>query len=158
MLLSLVALLSFGFGLRNIDNYINWLYFPLSLLGIGAFLGLVLYAVWSFFLPTLKTYKNTNNISAMTLIVVICSMLTFGIGAWYNEYEMSAEECHVYTIESLSESSGKQVAYYVFINRHGKTERYSFGKAFNQTHHAGDKVQLCLVKGGLGYEYYRLDE
>ena len=58
---------------------------------------------------------------------------------------------------SYIESSNRSKEYYIFVNINGKMKRLSFGKSFKKTHKAGDRIQLCVVTGLLGYQYVTMD-
>ncbi|WP_293895198.1 hypothetical protein [Sporocytophaga sp.] len=37
-------------------------------------------------------------------------------------------------------------------------EELSYGKSFYDHHKEGERIDLCLIKGLLGYEYYKIGE
>lgn len=153
----LLSLVFLGFGLRNIDNYLNWFVMSLTLVFSGAVLGFITYMVLGFFIENIQSYRNTNNISVLTTLVVCFSFSAFGIGVLLNEYASKRVYCKSHTISDFGESSNRSKEYYIFVNINGKMKRLSFGKSFKKTHKAGDRIQLCVVTGLLGYQYVTMD-
>ncbi len=148
--------LFFALGLSNMDNYLHWLYFSLSMAAAGMVLAVILYGIICWFVPGAGTYKNDNGNGIFIAVAFSSVMLCFGGGVFVNKTWIASEECRTFTIESFGESGGKTRAYYVFIDGNIRKERVSLGETFNNTHKAGDKVDLSIVTGYLGFQFYKL--
>ena len=80
----LISISFLAIGLRNIDNYINWLEFPIILILIGCIFGLIIYFFLGFYIDNISSFRNTNNVSIFTMLVVCFSFISFGIGSILN--------------------------------------------------------------------------
>jgi len=148
---SLVFLL---IGLKGIDNYLNWLIFSATLVGTGILFGTSLYFVLSYIIPKIKTYKNSKGIGMLFPLTFAFALIFFGLGRIINEASNHSSECMDYIIQDMGEGGSRTRTYYIFINNGKKTERLTFGKAFNKAHKIGDNISLCTVTGRLGYKYF----
>ena len=153
----LISISFLAIGLRNIDNYINWLEFPIILILIGCLFGLIIYFFLGFYIDNISSFRNTNNVSILTMLVVCFSFISFGIGSILNEYSYNSKICKNHEIYDMGESSERTKSYYIFINNEGKVERLSFGRTFNNSHKVGYTIELCVVTGWLGYKYYNIN-
>jgi len=149
------SLLFLVIGLMNIDNYINWIQFSVTMYVAGILFGILLYRTICYFVPAAKTYKNTQGIKLNFLLMFSAANIFFGAGTIVNEFSSKEKTCKLYTIESMGES-GSRNAYYVFIKNDGKRERLSFGKEFNKIHIPGEAINLCIITGRLGFKYYKV--
>ena len=88
------------------------------------------------------------------LAFMICNIF-LGCGVLLNESNSIDKECRPYTILEKSINGSRYKADYIFIDSGEGKERLSFGKAFNDIHEEGQSVNLCVVTGLLGFEYYK---
>jgi hypothetical protein len=151
------SLLFLAIGLSLIDNYINWGQFAMAMLFSGLLFGAFLFYLFSSFIPAAKTYKNPKGVGLLAPLAFAFSLLFFGVGTLLNQSFHKEVECKTYTIQRMGESGSKTKAYYIFIDNGNRVERLSFGKAFNQRHSVGDKVNLCIITGGLGFKFYKVN-
>ena len=150
------SLLFLAIGLKGIDNYIDWIKFPAVLIVAGSLLGVALYFVLSCFIPDISTYKNSKGVGILRPLIFAFALIAFGLGRILNETSNQKTECKEYTIQNMGESGSRQRTYYIFINNGKKTERLSFGKAFNKAHNVGENISLCIITGRLGFKYYKV--
>ncbi len=156
ILFGFISFTFFAIGLKDMDNYANWLAFSITLIIAGILLGIIIYFILRKFFPGISSYKNSNGISVLTLLVISFSFISFGAGVIINEYPSTDIECHKYTIQDMGESGGTHSSYHIFINTGTKTERLDFGKEFYDKHNRGDIVELCIITGKLGFNYYKI--
>lgn len=150
------SLIFLGIGLKGIDNYFNWVLFLMTMTASGIIVGTVLYFFLCTYVPNAKTYKNQKGIGLFLPLAFALSLTFCGLGSMINESPTQNKECKEYIIQELGESGSSRKSYYVFIqNDNNELERLSFGKAFNKNHKAGDKINLCIIKGRLGFKYYK---
>jgi len=150
------SLLFLAIGLKDIDNYFDWLTFSAALIVTGTLLGMTLYFALSYFIPNIKTYKNSKGVGILFPLMFAFALVSFGLGSIVNETSNQKTECKEYVIQDMGESGSRQRAYYIFINNGEKIERLSFGKAFNNMHKIGDNISLCIITGRLGFKYYKI--
>jgi hypothetical protein len=150
------SLLFLAIGLKDIDNYLDWLTFSVTLIVTGILFGMTLHFALCFFIPNIKIYKNSKGIGILAPLVFAFALVFFGLGSIVNETSNQKTECKEYIIQDMGESGSRQRAYYIFINNGEKTERLSFGKAFNKMHKTGDNINLCIITGRLGFKYYKI--
>ncbi|MEQ1732145.1 MAG: hypothetical protein ABL940_00640 [Bacteroidia bacterium] len=150
------SLLFLVIGLKDIDNYLDWLTFSTLLVFTGLLFGMAIYFVLNYFIPNVKTYKNSKGIGLFFSLPFVFMLIFFGLGSIVNESLIQKKECKEYIIQNIGESGSKQKNYYVFINNGKKTERLSFGKAFNNKYKIGDNISLCIITGRLGFKYYKI--
>ncbi|MFN0292514.1 hypothetical protein [Pedobacter helvus] len=152
------SLFFLAIGLKDIDNYFNWLLFSITMIASGMLIAATLYTVLGMYNPDVKTYKNKKGVGLFFPLAFGFSLTFFGLGGIVNEAPNQNRECKEYIIQELGESGSSRKAYYVFItNDENKLERLSFGKAFNKNHKAGDKINLCIITGSLGFKYYKIN-
>ena len=106
-------------------------------------------------MPDAKAYKNKKGVGLLSPLLFSFTLIFFGGGMLVNESGYTAMSCNNYVIQQMGKD-GFEKAYYIFIHAGDKTERLSFGKAFNEAHHAGDTISLCIVTGNLGFAYYKI--
>ena len=150
------SLLFLAIGLKDIDNYLDWVIFSSTLIVTGILFGTTLYFALSYFIPNIKTYKNSKGIGILLPLTFGFAFVFFGLGSIVNESSNQKTECNEYIIQDMGEDGSRQKAYYIFINNGEKTERLSFGKAFNKIHKNGDNISLCIITGRLGFKYYKI--
>jgi hypothetical protein len=140
----------------NIDNYFNWISFTAFSIFSGVILSYIIYYFIYYFEPKVKTYKNTQGFKLIHILILTFVLTSFGICRLMNEFNNNEINCKKYVIKEMGESGSRQRAYYVFINTRNGRERLSFGKTFNENHRIGDTINLCLIRGKLGFEYYKI--
>ena len=150
------SLLFLAIGLKDIDNYLDWLTFSAAMVFTGLLFGITMYFVLSYFNINIKTYKNSKGVGILFPLTFAFTLLFFGLGSIVNESLIQKTECKEYTIQNMGESGSRQRAYYIFINNGEKTERLSFGKAFNNKHKIGENISLCIITGRIGFKYYKI--
>lgn len=150
------SLLFFAIGLKDIDNYFDWLTFSASLIVAGILFGIIVYFVLGYFMPNIKTYKNSKGVGILFPLIFAFALVSFGLGSIVNETSNQTIECKEYVIQDMGESGTRTRAYYIFVNNGEKIERLSFGKTFNKMHKIGDTVNLCITTGRLGFKYYKI--
>jgi hypothetical protein len=150
------SLFFLAIGLKDMDNYLDWLIFSAVLVVTGILFGTTLFFALCYFIPNIKTYKNSKGIGILFPLTFAFALVFLGLGSIVNESSNQKTECKEYIIQDMGESGSRQRAFYIFIDNGEKTERLSFGKAFNKTHKIGDNINLCLITGRLGFKYYKI--
>ncbi|MEO4005584.1 hypothetical protein [Flavobacterium sp. CAU 1735] len=154
-IVGIISLIFFAIGLKNIENYTNWLLFTIVSVIFGIFLALLIHHLLCFFEPKIRTYKNAKGIKMLHQLVFSFILLSFGLMRFVNEYKINKTDCKTYKIIDLGKSGSKNPTHYIFINGKNGEERLSFGKSYNQKHKVGDSINLCIHKGFLGFNYYK---
>lgn len=152
------ALIFLAIGMKNLENYHDWAGLCMLTMAAGAVCGVVFFAALSRIVPPVGTYLNSKGMGFFTPTIWIFVMVFFGVGRLVNEASDRSIDCDAYTIQRLGASGSRARAYYVFIDNHGTTERLSFGRDFNEAHHPGDTIHLCLITGALGFRYFKLNK
>ncbi len=150
------SIIFFATGIMNIENYFNWIGFTVCSILFGVILGMIIYYCISLFEPDVRNYKNAKGFRLIHILIFSFVLTSFAICRYINEYKNNDSNCRKYVIKELGKSGTRHSAYYVFINTKNGIERLSFGKAFNENHKPGDSISLCLMKGRLGFEYYKI--
>ena len=153
------SLFIFAIGIMNIENYFNWISFTAFSIFSGIIFSYIIYYFICYFEPKVKTYKNAQGFKLIHILILAFVLTSFGVCSLINEYDNNEINCKKYVIKEMGESGSIRLsrsAYYVFINTSNGTERLSFGKTFNENHRTGDTINLSLIKGKLGFEYYKI--
>ncbi|MBB6499921.1 hypothetical protein [Pedobacter cryoconitis] len=151
------SLFFLAIGMKGIDNYMDWFLFSVTMIITGFLFATILYIILSFFIPDVRSYKNAKGIGLLFPLALAFSFIFFGIGSIINESSNNNSECKEYIIHDLGRGGSRQKTDFVLINNGNKTERLSFGSDFNKVHHVGDTINLCLITGGLGFKYYKIN-
>lgn len=150
------SLVFLGIGLKNIDNYLDWLTFPAALCFTGTIFGVIVYFIISYFIPNTRTYKNAKGIGILFPLTFGFALVFFGLGSIFNESLNQNSECKEYSIDNLGVSGSRPRVHYVFIRNGNKTERVSFGSDIYKTQTTGGNINLCIITGRLGFQYYKV--
>jgi len=151
------SLVFLAIGLKNIDNYIDWLLFSITMSISGLLFGTFLYVVLGIIFPDTKNNSNSQRIGIFAQLAFGFSLTFFGIGSLLNESSILKKDCKEYIIDDIGSSASRQRVYYIVVDYDNKRERLSFGKAFNENHKTGDKVKLCIITGRLGFKYFKIN-
>lgn len=153
--LGIVSVVMLMFGLSNIDNYSDWVVYSLVLVIFGLVLGSMVYCslIWCF--PDAKVYKNKFGIGFAVPVFCFSIILSLFLGNVINEYSIQDIVCGEYVIIDLGKSSGTREKYYIFIQAETKIERLSFYELSKAGYEIGDKIELCVITGALGFKYYK---
>lgn len=157
----LCSIFLFVIGIMNIENYFNWIRFIAFSVFSGVILGCMTYYFSCSFEPKAKTYKNAQGFKLIHILILAFVLASFGLCRLINESDSNEMNCEKYAIKEMGESGSAsnqpgRRTYYVFINTGNGPERISFGKKFNENHSIGDTINLCLIRGKLGLEYYKI--
>ncbi len=150
---ALGSLFFFGFGLSNIENYINWLLFPIVCILSGAIFGVLVFQLLKFKYPKISSYKYKNRSGILMPICFTFSLTCFGLGARINEAYISDKTCKNYLIKEKGESNSKSRSYYIFVNLKGKTTRLEIHSDVYAKYAEGDNIKLCLNTGYFGFKF-----
>ncbi|NMH29533.1 hypothetical protein [Flavobacterium silvaticum] len=153
--LGILSLLFVVIGIKNIENYINWLALIVTGVCVGITAGILVYGLAALVTPEIKTYKNANGFKIIHLLVFSFVAISFGTLRLINEHAVTESKCKTYMIQSLAESNSGRPAYFVFVTGENGEERLSFGKSFNASHKAGDSIELCVNTGFFGLKFYK---
>lgn len=156
--LAVGTLLFLAIGLKDIDNYTDWLSFAFFLFIIGILIGMSVYFILRYFIPQISTYKNSKGVGFLLPLICGFTLITFGSGTLLNESKSQNTECKKYIIQEMRISGFKYQSYDIFIYNGFELERLSFGKAFYNEYKVGDEVDLCIITGRLGFKYYRIKQ
>ena len=130
----------------KVENYLDWRRFMLEVVIIGTLAGIG--AVWLY--TTKYTILFTNNkwedhIKVALFLIPLLSVLHTSI--WYNHLQPSRISR---VAKGVITSDGRK---YVHIAFEGQEQRFTFGRAFDETLHTGDSVLLTIKEGALGYPF-----
>lgn len=150
---ALGSLFFFGLGLSNIENYINWLLFPIVCIIAGAIFGVIIFQILKLKYPKISTFKYKDRSGILMPICFTFSLTFFGLGARVNEAYISDKNCKIYQIQDKGESNSKMRSHYVFVNLKGKTTRLEIHKNIYNKYAVGDNIQLCINTGYFGFKF-----
>lgn len=152
---ALVGMLFFAIGIKNIENYTNWLSFTLTSIACGAAIGFIVFRILCSIEPQAKTYKNKKGFGFLSQLIFAFMLVSFGSFRLINEYKTTETDCKGFPIKDMGKSGSRRPSYYIFIDKGNGEERLSFGEEFYLRHHIGDTIQLCVEKGCLGFTFYK---
>jgi glucan phosphoethanolaminetransferase (alkaline phosphatase superfamily) len=153
-----LAAISF-FSLFEIDEMDNN-FGGTKLFIVFALIGFLLFLIA--FFKIINKYKivldKTKNMKLQLGASLFVSMI-FGfpsLANYYNRINSSGEEnCDNYVIVRKSESVGKTHSYFLFFKINKNEERISIKEDFWKEFREGEKVELCIEKGGLGFYFLK---
>lgn len=154
-ILGVVSLVFFVIGIKNIENYTNWLSFILASIACGVAIGFVIFRILCAIEPKAKTYKNAKGFGFLSQLIFALMLISFGSLRLINECKITDTDCKGFTIKEMGKSGSSRPSYYIFIDKGNGNERLSFGQAFYFKHHVGDTITLCVQKGCLGFTFYK---
>ncbi|MDX5397529.1 MAG: hypothetical protein LPK21_15155 [Hymenobacteraceae bacterium] len=152
------ALFFLMFGIYKIDKYVNWALFVTVLIVLGVLLSLI---VSSILFQLIKDSLNKKEVKELEKqrfhfkIGIVFTLIFFGGGVLLGESISTVKGVKQFQIVRKGTSGlKKNRQFYLFINREGKLERYSFGKSTYDLYEAGDSINLTLKSNLYGFEYY----
>ncbi|WP_028982087.1 hypothetical protein [Sporocytophaga myxococcoides] len=151
---AIAAFTLFTYGLKNIDKYTHWISLSFTIVTAAFLFATILYFVLDYYISGLDSYKNVKNVGFYPQLVVLTIFSFFGLGQIVNEAAPVSRSCKSYPIVRKMIRGSRHKDYRVIILGKGGLEELSYGKSFYDHHKEGDRIDLCLAKGMLGYEYY----
>jgi|SRR6218665_987066 len=149
-----VGLLSLIFEIRNFDNTINGskLFWTAGFVGIG--LAAILTLILKLTKPTVY-YESKRRYTVHFGLFIGLFLLSAAMAGFVNHYYADpATFCRNYTIERKSTSSGRSTEYFFFLKMENDTEeRFSVGSTKYANFEEGEAIELCMLKGKLGFDY-----
>lgn len=153
--LLLICFFVFAIGFSNIENYTYWFRTLIILIISGVAMANIFYMILGLFIKNISSYKNSNNIGIRSLLIASFLFLSIGGGLKINERYDRSKNCKNYVIYQKAENHRKGKNYYIFIKNNGKKERLSISGSLYDSHLVGQKVNLCVTTGYLGFVYIK---
>lgn len=153
-ILFFVGLVALVFEIRKFDNTINGtrMFWTSGLVGIG--LAIVVTVILKLTHPSVY-YESKRRFVVHSGLFIGLFLTTIALTGFINHHFADpAPVCEKFRIERKSISGSRHTEYFFFIavkNQH--EERFSVKKQIYDRFSAGGEIELCMLRGKLGYDY-----
>jgi hypothetical protein len=155
----LISIPGLYYGLTRLDNYKNWLLFPIILIIIAIIVANIAFKIVCKRIPEAKFYKDVGDTGILFKLIMICSVSFLWIGIMLNQNFILSAKPKSFIIEEKFISSDRRMVntYYIRINGEFGKIKLNLGERFYSEHKIGDSVNLNIIKGIFGFEYYQIN-
>jgi hypothetical protein len=140
------------FGILTFDNTLNGISLFWRSGGVGIGIAALVTIVLKRLAPGVY-YESNRRYSVHAGLFLGFFMVTASAGGFINHYFAGEEYCKTYIVKSKSISGGRHTAHYIKLVINGNEERFDVGRERYDAFESGEPIQLCMLKGRLGYDY-----
>ncbi|WP_281235150.1 hypothetical protein [Flavobacterium gelatinilyticum] len=146
------GLLGLIFEIRNFDRTINGAVFFRNTCFIGIGIGIAFAVLLKILSPSVYD-ENNRRYTVISGFILGFFLLTPSVSSFVN-HTLADEQrvCKNFTITETRITKKRSKEYFVYLDMEDhRNERFSVNK--NKTFYKGEQIELCILKGRLGYDY-----
>lgn len=149
-----IGLITLIFEIRNYDNTINGTKLFWTAGFVGVVIAIIITFILKFFQPSVY-YESKRRYTVCFGLFIGFFLLATAIAGFVNHHFADQSiSCKSYTIIRKSTSGSRSKEYFLFlIINNNNEERFSVGKTRYNNFEEGEQIELCMLKGKLGFDY-----
>lgn len=149
-----ISLLCLIFEIRNFDNTINGTRFFWTAGSVGILIAILLTIILKIKFPSVY-YESKRRYMVHFGLFVGFFLLSTAVAGFVNHHYADSDKIYKrYTISSKGTSGGRSKEYFIHLTfENNNEERFSIGKTRYNNFEEGEEIELCMLKGKLGFDY-----